>query len=348
MTMKKILSAFLLLSLLHGVAKGGEKTVDDRPESLLLLWWNVENLFDTTDDPGISDEEFTPEGRLHWTPKKLLLKEMRIAYVMQAIATHPDYGQLPAVLAFAEVENGAVFRRALQKIKGARYRALYHDSPDLRGIDIALAYDPERLDFTGMKTYSVPQDGRPTRDIIVAGFKNRGRPFTLILNHWPSRAFGSALTEKKRIMAARVARAAADSLLLQNPDADIIVMGDFNDSPQDRSVRRTLRGTLNRLQAQRAKDGTLYNCWGGSSQPGSYSYRGQWERIDQILVSKGMLSGPGIRTDEPGAFSCFFFRPMFTKSGKKPWRTYEGGKYSGGYSDHLPLLLKVATTSHPH
>jgi predicted extracellular nuclease len=106
--------------------------------------------------------------------------------------------------------------------------------------------------------------------------KNRGRPFTLILNHWPSRAFGSALTEKKRMRAARVARAVADSLLLQNPDADIIVMGDFNDSPQDRSVKRSLRSTLNRLQAQRAKDGTLYNCWGGSSQPGSYSYRGRW------------------------------------------------------------------------
>jgi len=341
MTTKKILAAFLLLLPAISLAEDGKKTAETQGSGPLLLWWNVENLFDTTDDPGVSDEEFTPEGRLRWTPKKLRLKQKRIAYVMKAIEAHPEYGKLPDILAFAEVENRRVFETTLGKIGDAGYRALYHDSPDLRGIDIALAYNPEALEPLSMKAYRVKLEGRPTRDILVATFRASGRPLTLILNHWPSRAFDAGWTEKKRIAAARVARAAVDSLLARDPEADVVVMGDFNDGPDDRSVKTTLRSTLNRKEALRKRDGTLYNCWSETAWPGSYAYRGRWGRIDQILVSRGLLRGEGLRLDDPGAFSCFAFRPMFTKSGRKPWRTYEGSAYSGGYSDHLPLLLRL-------
>lgn len=342
MTTKKILAAFLLLLPAISLAEDGKKTAEAQRSGPLLLWWNVENLFDTTDDPGVADEEFTPEGRLHWTPKKLLLKQKRIAYVMKGIEAHPDYGKLPDVLAFAEVENRSVFESTLREIRGAGYRALYHESPDLRGIDVALAYNPEALEAQAMKTYRVKLEGRPTRDILVATFRAAGKPpFTLILNHWPSRAFDAGWTEKKRIAAARVARAAVDSLLARDPEADIVVMGDFNDAPEDRSVKKTLGATINRKEALRKQDGTLYNCWSETAWPGSYAYRGRWGRIDQILVSRGLLGGEGLRLDDPGAFSCFAFRPMFTKSGRKLWRTFEGGSYSGGYSDHLPLLLKL-------
>ncbi|TCD47167.1 endonuclease/exonuclease/phosphatase family protein [Chlorobium sp. N1] len=343
MITKKILAAFLLLLPAMSLAEDGNKTVEADRNAITMLWWNVENLFDTIDDPTVSDEDFTPGGRLHWTPKKLLLKQTRIAYVMKAVKAHPDYGALPDILAFAEVENRRVFEASLNKITGGRYHALYHDSPDMRGIDIALAYDPRTIVPLTMKPYRVKLEGRPTRDILVASFSAGGHPFTLILNHWPSRAFDASWTEKKRIAAARVARAAVDSLLQIDPGTDIIVMGDFNDGPEDPSVRTVLRSTLNRKRALESRDGILYNCWDESLWPGSYAYRGRWSRIDQILVSRGLLESDGLRLIEPRAFSCFAFRPMFTKSGKRPWRTYEGSTYSGGYSDHLPLLLRLET-----
>lgn len=314
-----------------------------RLEPLLLLWWNVENLFDTRDDPHTADDEFTPQGKLRWTEKKLLLKRIRIGTVLKAIAANPEYGKLPDIIALAESENRLVFTGTLSSAVPGGYRVAYHESPDPRGIDIGLAWNPLSVSFTGSRAYRVPLEERSTRDIVAAGFSVSGRPIQVVLNHWPSRSFDVAWSEPGRIAAARVARHIVDSLRARNPKAAIVVMGDFNDPPESRSVREVLGSSFDRHSVRKAGFRLLYNCWNDVQEGGSYVYRGKWERIDQILVSSALLDGQGLRLGKR-AFAPVLFSHMLDRSGEKLYSTYEKGRYRGGYSDHLPLLLNLGVT----
>jgi len=307
-------------------------------KSVLFLWWNVENLFDTSNDPHTEDDDFTPGGKLQWTEKKLLLKQMRICHLMSAVAAHPEYGKYPDLLAFAEVENQNVFQETLSKLQAITYRTIYYESPDPRGIDIALAYNPLTLKAGASKAYSVPI-GRRTRKIIVAGFSAEGHPFHVILNHWPSRSFDTAWTEPKRIAAAAVTRHIVDSLLVDHPKADIIVMGDFNDEAANNSLKQVLGSTFDAERVRQENGKLLLNCWSGYEGIGSYFFNNHWQQIDHVLLSAGMLDHKGLSAPK-GAFQCFSFPKLL--DGKKPYATYEKRKYRGGYSDHLPLLLKVS------
>lgn len=310
-------------------------------KSVVIMWWNVENLFDTKNDKQVDDREFTPGGSRHWTPKKLLLKQLRIAQVFRAIEQEREYGRHPDIVAFAETENRGVFEGTLQAIDHARYKVDYHESPDPRGIDIGLAWNPATLKFTGSKPYRVTLDnGRGTRYVIVAGFMASGHPFSVVLNHWPSRSFDAKWSEPKRIAAAKVARHIVDSLTTRNPMAEIIVMGDFNDRPNDRSIRTVLGSSFDRKEVTRSANRLLYNCWNDTKSPGTYYYRKQWERIDQILVSPALLDNSKLSIDTQ-SFRVFFIPEMFSHPGKTLYSTYQRGKFKGGYSDHLPLLLKI-------
>ena len=326
----------LLLSLFREAAC----ETRERP-SLLLMWWNVENLFDTRNDPNTDDDEFTPDGQLHWTEKKLLLKRMRIARVFRAIRADRACRKYPDVVAFAESENRQVFEGSLAAIDHAGYLTDYHESPDPRGIDIGLAWNPKTVRFTGSKPYTVPLAGKRTRFIVAAGFTISGHPFSVVLNHWPSRSFDQAWTEPKRIEAAKVARHIVDSLRTRIPKGEIIVMGDFNDEPTSKSIKAVLGSSFDRRLVQGDGLHFLYNCWNDLPSKGSYAYKGHWERIDQILVSAGLLDRNGLCIDK-GAFRSFSIPDMLEHSGRKLYSTYEKGKYKGGYSDHLPLLLKVS------
>ncbi len=337
--MRTLLCYFFLLfsaaSLISHSASGNQK-----PEkSVLFLWWNVENLFDPQNDPLTDDDDFTPEGKLQWTEKKLLLKEMRIRHLLTAVEAHPEYRKYPDIVAFAEVENRNVFEETLSRLQGIRYKSIYFESSDPRGIDIGLGYNPQTLRPTVSKAYSVPL-ARQTRKIIVAGFSADGYPFHLILNHWPSRAFDTGWTEPKRLAAAKVTRHIVDSLLVGNPKADIIVMGDFNDEPGDRSIKQVLGSSFDAAKVKANSTAFLYNCWNGYEGIGSYFYNNHWQQIDQILLSAGMLENRGFFAPD-NAFRCFAFSRLLDESGKKPYATYEKRKYKGGYSDHLPLLLKA-------
>lgn len=313
----------------------------ERPKSIIALWWNVENLFDTHDDPQVHDREFTPRGTRRWTDKKLLLKQLRIEHVFRAIANDREYGRYPDIVAFAETENRQVFERTLKAIDHARYRVDYHESPDPRGIDIGLAWNPTTVTFTGSKPYRVTLDnGRGTRYIIAAGFVASSHPFTVVLNHWPSRSFDAKWSEPKRIAAAKVARYIVDSLVTRHSMAKIIVMGDFNDTPADRSLR-LLGSSFNKRKVRRSGGNRLlYNCWNDTKTPGTYYYRKHWGRIDQMLVSPALLDGKQLRIDS-NSFRVFSLPEMFSRPGKTLYATYQHGKFKGGYSDHLPLLLKI-------
>lgn len=309
---------------------------------LLLLWWNVENLFDTSDDPTTDDDDFTPEGARRWTTKKLLLKQLRIRHVFDAIRASEEYRRYPDIAAFAETENRTVLASTLKNKHFPAYRTLYYDSPDPRGIDIGLAYNPKRVRLLSSKAYRVPHgNDKPTREIVVAGFSAHGHPFHVVLNHWPSRAFDREWSERKRMVAAKTARHIVDSLRNADRNADIIVMGDFNDEPGNRSLQKILGSSEDAGLVRKHCSTLLYNCWSGYHGIGSYAFRSRWERIDQILLSCGMLQKKGLRAPH-GAFRCFHFPGMLSASGKKPWPTYEKGKFKGGYSDHLPLLLHIS------
>ncbi len=327
---------FSLLSLTYAPLWGKAE-----PEhTLVMMWWNVENLFDCQNDPTTDDDEFTPNGRLHWTEKKLLLKQMRIRHLLSAVKAHPHYRKYPDLLAFAEVENRPLFQKTLAGVAGISYKSIYYESADPRGIDIGLAWNPQALQAGASKAYRVPLQEKPTRDIIVAGFSAEGKGFHVLLNHWPSRSFDTEWSEPKRMAAAQVARHILDSLLLGNPKADIILMGDFNDEPGNRSIQTVLGSTVERAKVKANGKAVLFNCWSGYKGIGSYFYKNRWQRFDQILLSSGMLDHKGLSLPENG-FRCFAFSPLLDPSHKKPWPTYENGKYRGGYSDHLPLLLKV-------
>ena len=341
--MRKLLCGlFLFFSLSSWICSplwgktGPEKTV-------LFMWWNVENLFDWHNDPATDDDEFTPSGRMHWTEKKLMLKEMRIRHLLSAVAAHPHYRKYPDILALAEVENRKLFQETLSGIAAINYKSIYYDSSDPRGIDIALAWNPKTLQAGASKAYRVPLGEKATRDIIVAGFSAAGERFHVILNHWPSRSFDTQWSEPKRIAAAKVTRHILDSLLRRNPKEDIILMGDFNDEPRNRSLQKILGSTFDKATVRASYPSLLFNCWSGYKGIGSYYYNKRWQQFDQILLSPGMLDQKGLSLPD-NAFRCFAFSPLLDLSGKKPWPTYEKGKYQGGYSDHLPLLLRVQIT----
>ena len=338
--MRKLLSSvFLFFGMAYSLSCPA--TANPKPEkSVLFMWWNVENLFDPANDPATDDDDFTPEGSMNWTEKKLLLKQMRVRHTLLVIKAHPDYKKYPDIIAFAEVENDRVFKGTLDPISGIRYKTIYYESTDPRGIDVALAYNPQTLRAIASKAYTVPMEGRSTRKIIVAGFSAAGHPFHVILNHWPSRSFDTEWTERKRISAATVTRHILDSLRVGNPAADIIVMGDFNDEPENRSLKEVLGSTEDAAKVNSNGRDFVYNCWSGYEGIGSFSFHNKWQHIDQILLSSGMLDNKGLYARK-SAFRCFSFSKMLDESGKRPYATYEKRKYKGGYSDHLPLLLKA-------
>lgn len=340
MHFSRIFTLAILLIAFSGIpARSG--ICKERQQPVVILWWNVENLFDTKNDPGVDDDEFTPKGMRQWSDKKLLLKRLRIAQVFKAIRADREYGKYPDIIAFAESENRQVFAGTLAAIDRAGYAIDYRESPDPRGIDIGLAWNPATVKFTGSKPYRVRlDDGRATRFVIAAGFIASGHPFSVVLNHWPSRAFDAEWSEKHRIAAAKVTRRIVDSLRTGDQLAEIVVAGDFNDHPTDRSVRESLGSSFDSKAVRHSGGRLLYNCWNSASSPGSYYYKNQWARIDHMLVSAGLLDGKGLSIDNR-AFRVFSIPEMFDQHGNGLYQTYAKGKFKGGYSDHLPLLLRI-------
>lgn len=327
---------FTILSLLHFCT--ATDTLSKEKKTLSVLWWNVENLFDTIDDPKTNDSEFTPEGKKQWTEKKLLLKCMRLAHVIKVVKLRT--GAYPDILAFCEVENQEVFEHLLAFLPENRYTTAYNASNDPRGIDIAVAYDSTSVRLLGTTSKKVPVEKRNTRDISLYSFSANASPFHLILNHWPSRLLDTKWSEPQRLLAAKTARTLIDSLCIDDKSGDIIVMGDFNDNPGDRSVCQVLNATTDRKSFLLQPEGKLYNCWGMNRSRGSCYFGGRWLKFDQILVSAGLFDNKGVMMPE-SAFSCVVTPHMQTGKKKRPYATYRGTRYLGGYSDHLPLLLQL-------
>lgn len=318
---------------------GGDSAVTNNNKELAIAFYNVENLFDTEDDPEKMDEDFTPSGKYHWDQSRYVDKLNRIATVMNAL---PD--ALPVFIGLCEIENKKVLidLKKQSLLKPGNYAIIHKDSPDERGIDVAAIYDSTRMKI---ETYNyikvaLPSESDPyTRDLLyVKGIIN-GEVVHLFVNHWPSRGGGQFESEPNRIFVAKILKSQTEEILAQDKNAKILIMGDFNDHPVDKSI-------VEILKAGQESNDDLFNYMYDDhvAGNGSYFYKGTWGALDQFMTSKNFLTATsGWIADKDAAHIFKDDMILFEdKEGiKRPNRTYAGEDYKGGFSDHLPIYIKL-------
>lgn len=292
-----------------------------------VVFYNVENLFDTENDPSTNDDEFTPTSKQEWTEDRLAKK---LKHLSESIDM-ADEGS-PVLIGLAEVENRAVVDRLMEEplLRKGEYKVIHFGSPDERGIDVALAYRPD-LELVHAEPLEVKLKDDRTRDILHVELQAEGHVFHVFVDHWPSRYGGVEKSEPKRMAAAAVLKRAVRKIRTSGT-VHVLIMGDFNDSPMDRSIQEGLGASCD------PKAGGLIDlmCPTGKEYEGSYNYQGHWDYLDQFIVDPELLehveSAKAVTDD----------RLLFThpKYGPSPDRTYSRGYYKGGYSDHLPIVLK--------
>lgn len=294
-------SLFILSIIVHG------------KDSTSVLFYNVENLFDTEDDSTKNDNEFLPESIKEWDKYKLRKKTKKIAQLIAA-------NNYPDVIGLCEVENKEVVENIAKTrlLYKKHYQVLHFESNDMRGIDVALLFKDD-LELLDVKIAPVHLGGRKkTRDILQATFVNHLDTFVVFVNHWPSRWGGIKKSNPNRMIAAKKLKHLMDSTSSNFPNRKLIAMGDFNDEPKDKSLK--LLKQYNNLMTHQLI--------------GSLKYKGKWKKFDQFIISKNFEA------------RAYVFKPDFLLeedvkySGNKPFRTYYGPRYNGGFSDHLPILLK--------
>lgn len=316
-----------------------------KQKEIRVAFYNVENLFDTIDNPYKNDEEYLPNSKKNWNTEKYEYKLAQISRVINDIQGESG----PDLMGLCEVENKVVLYDLLKMplMRSRGYQIIHFESPDERGIDVALLYKSKSFDF--YKAYPVAVHlGGPkkdhTRDILVAGLiHTSGDTFWVMVNHFPSRSGGQAISEPKRIEAARTLRTISDSLLHQNFMARIIAMGDFNDEPADTSIFHILksRGDANRLSYDEFFNPMLSLKKEGK---GSIMYKGEYELIDQILLSYSLVQRTTKLKYADNSAAIFSPEYLVEQTGKfkgSPFRTFGGDKYLKGFSDHFPVYLQL-------
>lgn len=338
--MKKSVIAILVVAIILGLLYFviGSKKSNHPP--IEVVFYNVENLFDTIEDPEIWDDEFLPDSAKKWTQERYDKKLVDLAKVLTEISEDG----LPEVIGVCEVENRQVVEDLFHtdSLGNRKFKVIHEQSPDFRGIDVALAYDSEILTELYHEKISVSFSFEPekkTRDILYAKMLSCGDTLHFFVNHWPSRRGGQEASEPKRLKAATVLRTKIDSILLRNPNAKIVSMGDFNDYPNNTSMTEVMNcepGANHQLTnlTHRFHEGGL----------GTYNYKGEWGMLDQFIVSDGLLySKEGCAaSDSSVAIFKEDWMLYFPKEGEPtPRRTYGGPNYYGGYSDHLPIRMTL-------
>jgi hypothetical protein len=326
-----------------------------------IAFYNTENLYDATDDPAVNDAEFLPDGAESWTEEKYETKLANIAKVISEIGVG-DNPDMPTIVGLAEIENSGVLEDLVQEqsIAGRGYCIVHFESPDYRGIDVALLYQKKHFKPTSYKKVPLiiaankeagnekdTDDDKPkadvqtkrifTRDVLLVTGMLDNEEIHFIVNHWPSRSGGEKKSKPYREAAAALNRKIIDSLFEINPIAKIITMGDFNDGPFDSSLKSILQATGRKENVK--KEG-LYNPMGAFLEDGigTVAYKDAWDVFDQLIVSWPLI--------EKDYHSLRLWRANVFN---KPYLTQQSGKYKGyplrnsngevGYSDHFPVYL---------
>ena len=331
MKYKAFLFAFCAIALFQASCKQ-----NPLKRKATIVFYNVENLFDTIDDPTINDDDFLPESRKRWNTERYQKKVDDIAQVLASV----NKEELPELIGLCEVENLAVLEdlAASQRLAEGKYQIVHVDSPDSRGIDVALMY---RGDQFRAFTYDIllVNPGFRTRDILYVKGKLGRDELHVFVNHWPSRLGGVSQSEPNRLLAARTLKDKVDQILSGNAKAKIVIMGDMNDEPDNKSLMEV-------LEAQRP-DSTarFYNLMFPvkDKKLGSYNFRGTWNVLDNLIVSAPLLRGRGFVVN--GQLGQVFHEPWMEYTAKNgdmsPNSTYGGPVYYGGISDHFPVYMQL-------
>ncbi len=333
--------AFALLILVSLLVGCRQKA----PKNFKVVFYNVENLFDTKNDEGIRDGDFTPEGNIVWDQEKYNKKLNDIARVISTI----DSVNLPVIIGLAEVENLGVLKDLTTKtrLNNGNYNIIHFESPDERGIDVALLYRQEM--FTPLHarpyplTFDFDKDDR-TRDMLyVKGIAGKNDTLHIMIDHWPSRSGGKEKSDPKRMAAAQSMRSVVDSIFRFNANANIMIMGDLNDNPTDDNVYKTLHA---KRLSETIDQGSLYNLAIRKFENGEGTlYWRSWDLFDQIIVSGNVLEGNNkyrLSSKDIGILKEDWMLYERRDGTKVPNRTAGRNDYYGGYSDHLPVFIEFS------
>lgn len=340
-----ILSACIIFSFCHRPPPDYDP-LQEEISVCRIMFWNAENLFDCFKDSLCEDSEFLPYGIRGWnnTRYKQKLNKMYKVFIAAGNWEPPD------LIGLCEIENKNVLFGLLRDTPFSyyAYRFIHFESPDRRGIDVALLYNPKTINVLGEKAIAVQLSDSPdsrSRDILYVRVKIiSGDTLSVFVNHWPSKYGGPGFTADLRETVGEILLKSLDSLRTLNPREKIIVLGDFNDPPESNSLRMlSVAGKEMTLENENLLINLSEEYKG--SVPGSYKFSGSWQMIDQILVSKNLISGDGKVCIKPMSFRVFSPEFILEKDekygGVKPNRTYTGMIYHGGYSDHLPVILDL-------
>lgn len=333
----------LALALLIGVSVSVSANAQRKYRTYGVAFYNLENLFDTINNNGKYDFEFSPEGSYRWDGPKYWQKINNIAYAISQMTTKTTpIG--PAVIGVSEIENITVLQDLVKAdaIKDWNLQICHHDSPDARGVDVGLLYNPKLFRVINVTNHRlvVPELPRfKTRDqMCVVGLMGASR-IAIIVNHWPSRRGGEQQSSYLREAAAALSKSIADSLYKIDPKIGVVVMGDLNDDPSNKSVAEVL-GAVKKIE--KTQPGGFYNPFWEKLDKGigSYIYRGGWDLFDQIIINKNLVDGAGglkFRTAE--VLNKPFLLQVDGQYKGYPKRTFSSGAWNGGFSDHLPTEI---------
>lgn len=307
-----------------------------------IAFYNIENLFDIHNDPFTNDDDFLPTSDKRWTQKKYDRKIYKIGSVISQIGTDENTTP-PVIVGLAEVENKRVLKDLLasKDLQSINYDYVHYNSLDERGIDVALIYNKDVFTVNSSETFNIfitDEDGEIdfTRDVLLVSGMLGGEEIHIIVNHWPSRREGEEASSYKRVLAAQKNIEVVNRLKQENPNSKIIVMGDFNDNPDDDSVEELVAGAnlYNPMQNLRSID------------KGSLNHDFNWNVFDQIMVSINFLeTKPNtLKFSDANIFDSKFLTQYNGKYKGQPYRTFVGKKYKGGFSDHFPVFIELRKT----
>mgnify|MGYP006282999445 CR=1 FL=1 len=311
-----------------------------------IAFYNLENLFDTIDTRDVRDTEFTPGSEKQWNSGKYERKVANMARVIKDVGEAEDF-EAPSVVGLCEMEN----RDVLEDLVGTPalddygYRIVHENSPDRRGIDVALIYRPDLFkmdDYRAVPLIIEDESGERiyTRHQLLVSGRLGGEEIHFIVNHWPSRYGGEEQSRPFRKAAARLSRSIVDSIRSEKPDAHIIVMGDLNDDPDNASVKDILKAGVG---PQSAESDSLYNALAPLffQGKGTLCYRDVWNMFDQLILTPGLLKKEKGKLffEKAGILDHEYLRQQEGDYDGYPFRTFVGDWYHGGYSDHFPSYV---------
>lgn len=335
----RIVFVFIFLGLYVGI---GQQKKNYRIRT--VAFYNLENLFDVHNDSLVFDDARTPSGKYQWTEERYQRKLQQLSKVISEIGSDTS-GNSPDIIGVCEVETKQVLQDlvAMPLVQDKHYKIIHFDSPDERGIDVALLYKDSAFLPTSFKSHRLllfnAEGYRDyTRDQLVVGGLLDGEQFYFLVNHWPSRSGGEARSRPNRIKAAQLTKRIMDSIRKTDLDAKIMVMGDFNDDPRDDSIKKVLKSKGKIAQVDSL---SLFNPMDKMYKRGlgTLAYRDQWNLFDQILLTPNLLTKA---TNEYTYWKAGIFSPTYMQTRKGsykgyPFRTYVGTTYHGGYADHFPV-----------